>query len=103
MDVKVLSYKIRKKKNFENRYDSIGDLIREATGYERLLKESDHIKNSSKGTYVHNRARNVNSLEIFDPTMPSKLDQDWSSEENSDNEGVSAIELTSKRPAKCKI
>ncbi|KAK9942350.1 hypothetical protein M0R45_008020 [Rubus argutus] len=35
---KGLSYKIRKK-CFGNRYDSIGDLIREATGYERLLKE----------------------------------------------------------------
>ncbi|KAK9951244.1 hypothetical protein M0R45_006701 [Rubus argutus] len=52
----------------------------EATGYERLLKEGDHIKNASKGTYVHNKARNVNALEIFDPTIPSstELDQEWS-------------------------
>ncbi|KAK9950906.1 hypothetical protein M0R45_006372 [Rubus argutus] len=61
---KGLSYKIRKK-CFGNRYDSIGDLIRETTGYERLLKEGHHIKNASKGTYVHNRARNVNALEVF--------------------------------------
>ena len=79
-------------------------MIREATGYERLLKEGDHIKNASKGTYVHNKARNVNALEIFYPTMPSssQLDQEWSAEEGDDGKGVSAIELTSKKPAKCK-
>jgi hypothetical protein len=65
-------------------------LIKEATWHERLLKEGDHIKNASKGTYVHNKARNVNALEIFDLIIPSssQLDQEWLVEEGDEDEGV---------------
>lgn len=53
---------------------------------------------------MHNRAINVNALKIFDPTMPSssQLEKEWSNEENNENKGISAIELTSKKSAKCK-